>query len=254
MSAFSSNDSYSSHVSAMNDWNTNYFVTKTFIKFSSVLICYWSSENVTKISFGDNRKCESDVLLSDSDGVSFRAHFNEACFIHQYDSAANTNTVRKILRHFFILEKGMFLNRCTLRIWLVAELDFKSVWTCKHSWRSRLRVPDCLTLLHLLFIQPCLISQLNWSTYKQISIDKSNEVTHRIVLEMLQVIKPMCLNIKTDSSWSWRDLLQQWWCVSWRSGSVSPCRCWGRFLHGSSSQGRCSSWGSPLLHWTAASM
>lgn len=31
MSVFSFGDFYSSHVSVMNEWNTDYFVTKTFI-------------------------------------------------------------------------------------------------------------------------------------------------------------------------------------------------------------------------------
>ena len=37
MAVFSSSDFYSSHVSVMNERNTNYFVTKTFMKFGSVM-------------------------------------------------------------------------------------------------------------------------------------------------------------------------------------------------------------------------
>ena len=47
MSVFSPNEFYSSHVSVMNEWNINYFVTKTFMKFGSVIF-YRSSDNVTK--------------------------------------------------------------------------------------------------------------------------------------------------------------------------------------------------------------
>ena len=41
MPVFSSNDVYSSHVSVMNEWNKNYFVTKTFMKFGSVIIFFY---------------------------------------------------------------------------------------------------------------------------------------------------------------------------------------------------------------------
>ena len=47
MAAFSSNDFYSSHVSVINEWNTNYFVTKTFMKFDSVmnlLLGFWKCD------------------------------------------------------------------------------------------------------------------------------------------------------------------------------------------------------------------
>ena len=47
LAVFTSNDFHSSHDSVMNKWNTNYFVTKTFMKFGSimkVLLVFWKCD------------------------------------------------------------------------------------------------------------------------------------------------------------------------------------------------------------------
>ena len=46
MSVLSSSDFYSSHVSVLNEWSTNYFVTETFMNFGSTI--NYPPEHVTK--------------------------------------------------------------------------------------------------------------------------------------------------------------------------------------------------------------